>query len=122
MFLIYDSTSGEILKFSSNSLSLKPHERQLRYSGSIHRPVKVDLETLTVVDKELGPPSQHQINHEWISVRAKRDKLLFDCDWLVVKQAETGKAIDSNWLYYREALRDITKQEDPFNITWPVKP
>ena len=26
------------------------------------------------------------------------------------------------WKTYRQALRDITKQSDPDNITWPTKP
>jgi len=26
------------------------------------------------------------------------------------------------WATYRQALRDITAQKDPLNITWPVKP
>lgn len=26
------------------------------------------------------------------------------------------------WASYRQALRDITTQSDPFNIQWPVPP
>jgi hypothetical protein len=26
------------------------------------------------------------------------------------------------WVAYRAALRDVTKQSDPFNIVWPVMP
>jgi hypothetical protein len=27
-----------------------------------------------------------------------------------------------SWAIYRQALRDITNQADPFNITWPTPP
>ena len=57
---------------------------------------------------------------EWILVRAERDRLLQASDWtqlpdvpLVTKEA---------WAVYRQALRDVTLQPDPFNITWPVAP
>jgi hypothetical protein len=30
--------------------------------------------------------------------------------------------LDESWLIYRQALRDITEQTDPFNIVWAIKP
>jgi len=28
----------------------------------------------------------------------------------------------AEWVAYRQALRDLTTQTDPFNITWPASP
>jgi hypothetical protein len=28
----------------------------------------------------------------------------------------------AEWSAYRQALRDVTTQTDPFSITWPTKP
>ena len=56
-------------------------------------------------------------------IRTKRDKLLSECDWVVVKAKETNTEISSDWATYRQALRDITSQETfPTSVTWPNKP
>ena len=56
-------------------------------------------------------------------IRTKRDKLLSECDWVVVKAKETNTEISSDWVTYRQALRDITNQETfPTSVTWPNKP
>jgi hypothetical protein len=55
------------------------------------------------------------------SVRAERDKKLAETDWMVIKAAETGVALATDWATYRQALRDITAQEGfPDNVTWPT--
>jgi hypothetical protein len=61
---------------------------------------------------------------KWANVRRQRDRLLTESDWVVIKAKEEhiNTSIDSNWIDYRTALRDITKQSDPDNITWPTKP
>lgn len=56
-------------------------------------------------------------------VRATRDAKLAECDWLVIKAAETGVALAADWAAYRQALRDVPAQAGfPHNVTWPAKP
>ena len=57
---------------------------------------------------------------EWALVRAERDKRLLSCDW--TQLPDVPLATKEAWATYRQALRDITEQPDPFNITWPVPP
>jgi hypothetical protein len=57
---------------------------------------------------------------EWASVRAQRNYRLSACDWWVTKATETGNTITPEQQTYRQALRDITNQTDPFNIVWPI--
>jgi len=61
---------------------------------------------------------------KWINIRQQRDRLLTESDWVVIKAKEEhiNTSIDSNWMDYRTALRDITSQSDPDDITWPTKP
>jgi hypothetical protein len=56
----------------------------------------------------------------WADVRTERNRRLQACDWTQLSDipAET-KAL---WEPYRQALRDITDQPDPFNIIWPTPP
>jgi hypothetical protein len=57
------------------------------------------------------------------SVRAERDRLLAETDWIVVMNAEKGTPVPTAWATYRQALRDITNQQGfPHTINWPTKP
>jgi hypothetical protein len=62
------------------------------------------------------------LTQQWSAVKAQRDQLLTDSDWRVVKAVDTGESLDPAWKTYRQALRDITTQADPSNISWPVAP
>lgn len=59
---------------------------------------------------------------EWANVRLLRNAKLFDSDKVVVRAVEDGSEVPEGWREYRQALRDITEQADPFAITWPVEP
>ena len=61
---------------------------------------------------------------KWANIRTERNRLLTESDWVVVKAKEEhpNASIPSDWVDYRTELRDITKQSDPDNITWPTKP
>ena len=59
------------------------------------------------------------------SVRTQRDAKLEESDWMVIRSAETGVALDSNWATYRQALRDIPDHANFPYLTdedWPVSP
>jgi hypothetical protein len=58
---------------------------------------------------------------QWASVRAQQRQKLYESDWTcsVTDYEVSNKA---EWVAYRQALRDVTTQTDPFNIEWPVKP
>ena len=61
---------------------------------------------------------------KWANIRTRRNRLLTESDWVVVKAKEEhpNASIPSDWVDYRTELRDITKQSDPDDITWPTKP
>ena len=70
----------------------------------------VDVEPLTA--EEL----QARVDTQWQVVRTQRNQILKDSDWTQLSDSPVDKAA---WALYRQALRDITQQPDPFNITWP---
>ena len=57
-------------------------------------------------------------NELWMDIRIIRDELLTECDW----RACSDRTMSEDWKTYRQALRDITTQSDPYNITWPTIP
>lgn len=61
-----------------------------------------------------------RIETKWEEIRELRNELLRECDWTQLGDIPTEtKAI---WTEYRQNLRDITNQSNPFSIIWPVKP
>lgn len=56
---------------------------------------------------------------QWTSVRNQRNAKLAACDWTQLPDANVDAAA---WAAYRQELRDITNQPDPFNIVWPQEP
>lgn len=58
-------------------------------------------------------------NAQWKTVRQERNAILAACDWTQLSDARVDALA---WAVYRQALRDITTQEDPFNIIWPQEP
>lgn len=58
----------------------------------------------------------------WEKILSKRTQLLYLCDWTQLPDAPLTVQQKADWTTYRQALRDITAQEDPFNITWPTEP
>jgi len=52
----------------------------------------------------------------------KRDNLLLESDW--TQNRDVSLPNDSEWISYRQALRDITTSFDPIiePIIWPIKP
>jgi hypothetical protein len=62
----------------------------------------------------------YRLETQWFIIRETRNELLTECDWTQLSDIPTEtKAI---WSEYRQSLRDITSQTNPFSITWPVKP
>jgi hypothetical protein len=59
----------------------------------------------------------------WADIRSKRDGLLAETDWVVVKAQEVGEAVPAAWVTYRQALRDLpANTADPANPVWPSAP
>ena len=62
----------------------------------------------------------YRLENQWFIIRETRNELLTECDWTQLSDIPTETK--SIWSEYRQSLRDITSQTNPFNITWPVKP
>lgn len=62
---------------------------------------------------------------KWEQVRAERNKLLKKSDGMYLRQLNENTLDDyhSNLLnQYRQDLRDVPEQTNPFSITWPTWP
>lgn len=91
------------------------------------------VESGEVVSKPTRPSNNHVFDYttkqwidprtseaQWTFIRAERSKLLLACDWTQLSDVPGSR--QSLWTSYRQALRDITTQSDPFHISWPEAP
>lgn len=61
-----------------------------------------------------------RISDKWIEIRNERNRLLSECDWTQLPDAPIADI--QSWRDYRQDLRDVTLQQNPFQIIWPDKP
>ena len=85
------------------------------YTKYIAGPVFTDGET-TAAEQEAAYKAMKDAEQAK-SVRDDRTKRLSDSDWTQIADSTADKAA---WATYRQALRDVTKQDGfPWAITWP---
>jgi|ETNmetMinimDraft_3_1059899.scaffolds.fasta_scaffold86177_2 hypothetical protein len=65
-----------------------------------------------------------EAEYKMLGLRAKRNALLAECDSKVIADVSVGEEKKTEWLEYRQALRDWTSTvSDPLNPPeWPTKP
>ena len=75
-----------------------------------------DLEKLKVTQRNDNMPEKLKSG-----IRATRQPLFEEADIEIFKLEDSG-GDTSAWRTYRQQLRDVTKQSDLNNISWPSKP
>ena len=135
MITIYETSTGRILRnvsCSNEAIQFQCHAGESFLDGYFGVEFYVNSESIAA--RLPTQPSPHHIFNyttkqwedprtpetEWPLIRAERDRLLLACDW--TQLPDVPLATKAVWASYRQALRDITLQSDPFNITWPTSP
>ena len=60
--------------------------------------------------------------NQWYTIREEREVLLKATDYTQLPDTPITQNCRSAFVTYRQALRDVTLQSDPYNITWPILP
>jgi hypothetical protein len=63
-----------------------------------------------------------KIEENWVDIRILRDTLLSQSDWTQFQDSPLTDTTLTEWQSYRQSLRDVTSQPNPFNLIWPSKP
>ena len=80
------------------------------------------VEILTLIPSSRDPAKVTQKTAgQWASVCAQQRQKLYESDW-TCSVTDYEPANKADWVTYRQALRDVTSQSDPFAIVWPVAP
>jgi hypothetical protein len=114
------ATGGTVYQYSQRD-GVEQQSDGKWYTKYILGPVFTDGET-TALEQEAAYKAQKD-TEQAKSVRASRDTLLAECDWVAIKAFETSTPVSAQWTTYRQALRDITTQAGfPWTVEWPVQP
>lgn len=101
-------------------LELAPGEEWMTVDGEItwltsgHKPTQEQIDA-KIAELAAAEPLKR--------LRARRNQILQESDWRVVKASETGIPMSNEWKSYRQSLRDITENYSSIeNVIWPVEP
>lgn len=75
-----------------------------------------DVRDMTSAEKDAA------IQAQWKVVANERDNILYSCDWTQLPDVPLTPEQVGQWRVYRQEVRDVMNQPDPFNIVWPVAP
>lgn len=75
-----------------------------------------DVRNMTPSEKDAAIAAQWQVVDE------QRDEILYKCDWTQLPDVPLTPEQVAQWRVYRQQVRDVVNQPDPFNIVWPVAP
>ena len=62
------------------------------------------------------------IDSHWANIRSRRNIELNESDWTHISDSPLTVEKKEEWQIYRQSLRDITTQLNPFSIEWPTPP
>ena len=84
-------------------------------SGSVY------IQTYSVTDADTETINKRK-EIKWSEIRSTRNTLLTESDWTQFQDSPITGSVLIDWQTYRQSLRDVTNQSDPYNISWPNKP
>ena len=89
------------------------------YTYPSHDPTTEKIEWVGV-GFTVRPHNDQEIENQWTAIRNQRDNLLKESDYTQVSDYNFEITNAEEWKSYRQELRDITLQSNPFDITWPI--
>jgi hypothetical protein len=120
--IVVNADAQEVFRYSTtfpeqfiDQYPLETFTHLLTENGADPDSVKPEL------DAQGKPTLAPNVEWQWTQVRAQQKQKLYESDW-TCSVTDYGVPDKELWIAYRQALRDITLQTDPFNIEWPVTP
>lgn len=136
---VYNKTTGQILKTCTcleSDILLQYNELTENFIEGSYSAIEYYIENAQPVTILPAPSKDYtfdfntkqwvknivivSVETQWNIVKFQRNQLLNQSDW--TQLPDVTLATKEVWAAYRQLLRDITLQSDPFNITWPTPP
>lgn len=81
-----------------------------------------EYQQVWIQDDATAEEINDKINLKWLEIRDHRNTLLSECDWTQFQDSPITGSKLTEWQTYRQQLRDITTNENPFTLSWPAQP
>lgn len=122
----FPSIVDEVIKSAYSMLPVQKVEVQSDYTKNVSEnlPELVDnvwTQSWNVVDATEEEVNQRLVT-KWQEVRDERGGRLSSSDWTQLPDSPLTEEQKNSWKQYRQELRDITNQANPFEIIFPEKP
>ena len=111
--------------FAFEDVDLDEYTRLNNASSYVLHEENLDIRNLKLINNELKIVEEINIEKLTIETKAKRNLLLVKTDWTDTLSAKTrlGDELYNSWQAYRQALRDLTKQDGfPSSVNFPSEP
>jgi len=105
---------NKLLEITEWLATNKPNEKLTKVDVYLQSGKAYSVKTEFCNDKERAA----NIYSQWVNIREERNGKLEATDW----RASSDLTLSDAWKDYRQALRDITTQSNPYNINWPIEP
>ena len=120
----FPSEMTEAVMNEYNIFEVRQTPKPNNYTKNIFEGTPILVEGVYYQNWEQTDASTSEINArieaKWVEVRENRNQLLQECDW--TQLGDIPNETKTIWQSYRQELRDVTSQSNPFDIVWPVKP
>lgn len=120
----FPSEMTEAVMNEYNIFEVRQTPKPNNYTKNIFEGTPILVEGVYYQNWEQTDASTSEINArieaKWVEVRENRNQLLQECDW--TQLGDIPNETKTIWQSYRQDLRDVTSQTNPFDIVWPVKP
>lgn len=127
MKLLYDIASGNVLsRFRNTPSSIVDGYEPIPADGQaiivVPNSVLVPDAVVSVEEKDgefTFHVDENLVQAQWSAIKAYRNQLLAESDWIcsVTDYTHPNK---EGWIAYRQELRNITQQTNPFQLVWPT--
>jgi hypothetical protein len=120
----FPSEMTELVMNEFNIYEVRQTPKPNDYTKNISEGTPILVDGIYYQNWEQTNASESEINSriqiKWEEIRQIRNELLQECDWTQLN--DISAEIKTAWQSYRQELRDVTTQSNPFSIVWPVKP
>jgi len=107
-------------------LPIQKVETQVDYTKNIIEVLPEFIDGVWTQTWSITDATQQEIDErlskKWQEVREERGSRLNSSDWTQLPDSPLTEEQKNAWRQYRQELRDITNQANPFEIIYPVQP
>ena len=122
----FPSIIDEATRFRYSMLPIQQVDAQEDYTKNILEEFPKLIDGIWTQVWSIADATQEEIDarlsNKWQEIREQRGGKLNSSDWTQLPDSPLTEEQKNAWRQYRQELRDITNQANPFEVIYPVQP